>query len=311
MMTEDQTNSFQTIDEFAAVAQRLSFRAAAAELGIDLTVLSRRIARLEARLGVRLLHRTTRKVTLTEAGALYQRRCDDLLSRLSDAQAEVSRYAAGPTGTLRLALPNVFGQKHIAPLIPDFMALYPDLRIELTFTDRMSDLLDENLDAAVRIGALQAGGDLRIRNLAPNNRTMCAAPEYLSTHGEPTNPRSFSPPHPALFAPVGREQLESKRPGGGALEVVVSPVLRADNVEVLRLAALAGQGIATLADFIAADDLRAGRLVAVLSDWKLPPSTISIVYPNAPFMPQKVRAICDFLAGRFGATLSERLATER
>lgn len=288
-----------TMRGFVAVARRLSFRAAADELGMDPTVLSRKVARLEARLGVRLLHRTTRKVSLTEAGAVYFQRCDDLLSRMADAEAEVSRYASGPTGTLRLALPNMFGQRHIAPLVPEFMARHPALRIELAFSDRMVDLLDLRMDAAIRIGSMAAVGDLRIRRLAPNRRLVCASPAYLARHGAPREPADLAAHRILHFSPFIEGNAWRLARGGSEVEVPVAPVLCADNVEVLRLAALAGEGIAILATFVAGDDLAAGRLVPVLPAWQPPASTISFVYPNAPFTPQKVRALSDFLGEKF------------
>lgn len=290
---------FDTMRGFAAVARRLSFRAAADELGMDPTVLSRKVARLEARLGVRLLQRTTRKVSLTEAGAVYFQRCDDLLARMADAEAEVSRYASGPTGTLRLALPNLFGQRHIAPLVPEFMARHPALRIELAFSDRMVDLLDLRMDAAIRIGTMAAAGDLRVRRLAPNRRLVCASPAYLARHGAPREPADLAAHRILHFSPFIEGHAWRLDRCGSEVEVPVAPVLCADNVEVLRLAALAGEGIAILATFVAGDDLAAGRLVPVLPAWQPPASTISFVYPNAPFTPQKVRALSDFLGEKF------------
>lgn len=294
-----QDPDFDALRGFVAVARRLSFRVAADELAMDATVLSRRIARLEGRLGVRLLQRTTRKVALTEAGALYLQRCEDLLARMADAEAEVSRYASGPTGTLRLALPNLFGQRHIAPLIPAFMASHPALRLELAFSDRMVDLLDPQMDAALRIGTPEAAGELRVRRLAPNRRLVCASPGYLERHGEPREPADLAAHRILHFSPLlGGNSWRLQR-ADQAVDVPVDPVLRADNVEVLRLAALAGEGVALLATFVAGDDLAAGRLRPVLPAWQPPPSSISLVYPNAPFTPLKVRAFSDFLAAQF------------
>jgi len=287
--------------DFAVLARRLSFRAAADELEIDATVLSRRIARLEVRLGVRLLHRTTRRVTLTEAGAVLQARADDLLTRLADAEAEVSRYAAEPTGTLRLAMPNVFGQRWIAPILPEFMARHPALRLELSFGDRMVDLVEQGFDAAIRIGALDAGGDLVVRKLATNARVLCAAPAYLAAHGTPRHPRTLVEHRTLHFAPLLGGAVWRLRGSGGVVEVPITPVLRADNIEALRHAALAGLGIALIATSVADEDLAAGRLVPILTDWRLPESDVSIVYPNAPFVPRKVRALVAFLSERFSA----------
>ena len=299
-MTEPSEIDLDSIRAFTSVANRLGFRPAADELGVDATVVSRRIGRLETRLGVRLLQRTTRRVTLTDAGALFLRRCEDLLSRLADAEAEVSKYASGLTGTLRLAVPNVFGQLHVAPLVPDFMALHPDLRLELTFSDRMVDLVREGFDAAVRIGALEAGGDLRVRRLAPNPRVVCASPSYVARYGAPVVPADLMQHRILHFSPLlGGTSWHLKGPSG-AMEIAIKPILKADNVEVLRQAAIKGQGIAVLAEFVAGIDLAAGRLVPLLKDWRPSESFISLVYPNAPFLPQKVRAMSDFLAQGLG-----------
>lgn len=284
---------------FTTVARRLSFRVAADELVIDPTVLSRKIARLETRLGVRLLQRTTRKVTLTEAGAVYFQRCEDLLSRIADAETEVSRYVSSPTGTLRLGLPNLFGQRHIAPLIPEFMAHYPELRIELLFNDRMVDLLDLHMDAAIRIGALEILGDMRVRKLVPNRRVICASPDYLKRYGEPQEPADLSNHRILHFSPLLEGNTWRLRRDRHEIEVPVAPVLAADNAEALRLAALADQGITILATFVAGEDLAAGRLIPILPQWHPLETTISLVYPNAPFTPQKVHALSTFLTNKF------------
>lgn len=289
----------EPLREFAAVARRLSFRAAADDLGLDPTVLSRRIARLEARLGVRLLHRTSRKVALTEAGALFLARCEDLLSRLGDAEAEVSRYAASLTGTLRIAVPNVFGQLQIAPILPEFMERNPDLRVEVTFSDRMVDLVANGLDASVRIGALEAGGDLVVKRLSPIRRVLCASPAYLAAHGPPDRPEDLAKHRTLHFSPLLAGTAWRLRAPGREVEVAIDPILRADNVEALRYAALAGHGIALLATFVAHADLASGRLVVVLPAWEPLESDVSLVYPNAPFTPRKVRAFADLLAEHF------------
>lgn len=289
---------FAALTEFAAVAQKLSFVAAARELEMDPSVLSRRIARLESRLGVRLLQRTTRRVSLTEAGARFLERCRDVLDRLDDAEAEISQYAAEPAGVLRVAVPNVYGQRVIAPLVPAFLKTYPALQLEMTFSDRFVDLVEDRLDAAVRIGAHQAGGDVIARRLTTNPRCLYASPAYLSERGAPTRPEEL----------IGHSVLHFSRLLGGnswrlsgklgSVEVTLKPLLRADNIVALHQAALAGCGIALLADFVADEDLAAGRLVKVLPDWAPPRSQVSVIYPNAPYTPPKVRAWLDFLIAR-------------
>lgn len=297
----------ESLREFAAVARRMSFRAAAAELAVDPTVLSRRIARLEARLGVRLLHRTTRRVGLTEAGAVFLSRCEDVLTRLADAEAEVSGLGARPVGTLRLAVPNVFGQREIAPLLPDFMARHPELKLDVTFSDRMTDLVDAGIDVAVRIGARQAGGDLVVRRLVSNPRLLCASPAYLDRFGTPSHPSDLSKHRILHFSPLLDGEIWRLRGPEGVFEASLDPVMRSDNVEALRSAALAGQGIAMFAMFVAGSDLAAGDLMAVLPAWRPPESEVSVVYPHSRFVPRKVRVLVDFLVQRFRSDEPDQL----
>lgn len=303
-MTTD--NRFEALAEFVAVTRRLNFSAAAEDLGIDRSVLSRRIARLEMRLGVRLLQRTTRRVTVTEAGARFLDRCLDLFDRVDDAEAEVSHYAAEPTGRLRVALPNVYGQRMIAPLLPDFLRANPALRVELTFSDAFADLVANKLDAAVRIGALGAGGDLIVRRLCGNPRYLCASPDYIARNGMPRRPEELSEHSILHFTHLFGGNSWELESGKGRMQVTLDPLLAADNITALYHAALDGCGIALLADFIAGADLAAGRLVEVLPQWKPAPSEVSIVYPNAPFTPRKVRAWIDFLVSRLTPTPVQR-----
>jgi DNA-binding transcriptional LysR family regulator len=294
--------SSETLVEFSSVARRLSFVNAARDLGLHPSVLSRRIRDLERRLGVRLFQRDTRRVTLTEPGAVFLAHALDILSRLEDATAEISQFAGEPSGTLRLALPNVFGQLQICPLLPPFMARHPALRLELSFGDTFNDLVAGRFDAAVRIGALDAGGDLILRKLAPNRRVLCAAPSYLAAHGPPRHPSELQRHRTLHFAPLLSGTTWRLKGPSGMTEVVVDPVLTTDNVEALRHAALAGVGITILATFVAGEDFAAGRLIPVFHDFHPAESTISIVYPNAPHVPRKVRAFVDFLVGQFAGT---------
>jgi DNA-binding transcriptional LysR family regulator len=288
--------------EFVAVAKLLSFTNAARELRLHPSVLTRRIKDLEQRLGVRLLNRNTRQVTLTEPGAAFLARAVDILARLDDAEAEISHYASEPHGTLRLALPNVFGQLQIAPLLPDFMERYPAVRMELSFRDTIVDLVADGFDAAIRIGALDAGGDVLVRRLAANRRVICAAPDYLERHGWPQHPEDLRHHRILHFAPLLTGRIWRLVGPDGVIEIPVEPALVADNIGALRHAALAGQGITVLATFVAGQDFANGRLVPVFRDIQPEESTVSIVYQNAAFVPRKVRALVDFLIERLAGT---------
>lgn len=290
-----------SLESFTAVARRLSFAGAANDLGISASALSRRIAQLEASLGTRLFQRTTRHVSLTEAGAVFLQHVTEALSRLSDAQAAVSHYATVPTGQLRVAMPIMLGQLHIAPLLPEFLRRNPKVNLELAFSDWLTDLVLEGFDVGVRVGALESS-DLVARKLAPNRRVICASPEYVKHHGAPETPEQLAR-HACLQFSTYRSPYHWRlQRGRRTLDTVIAPVMRADNGEALRQAALAGCGIMLSATFVVGEDLKAGRLVRVLPEWEGAESWIWAVYPRTRFLPLKVRAFIDFLVVAFDKT---------
>ncbi|WP_217446160.1 LysR family transcriptional regulator [Myxococcus llanfairpwllgwyngyllgogerychwyrndrobwllllantysiliogogogochensis] len=282
---------------FSAVAKALSFADAARELRVSASTLSRRVARLEAALGTALLRRTTRHVSLTEAGALYLERCTDVLHRVEEAEALVSGLGGDPKGRLRVALPNLFGQLHVAPLIPDFMRRYPRIELELTFQDRYVDLVEEGVDVAIRIGALP-DSSLVARRLATVRRLLVASPRYLRGRKPPARPQDLSA-HPCLqFSHFADGETWTFSRGAERATVRVRPALRADNAEALRLAALGGCGVSALATFLVGEDVRAGRLVRVLEDWSIPEVGVFAVHPPGRLVASKARAFVAFVAER-------------
>ncbi|MBB3104387.1 LysR family transcriptional regulator [Azomonas macrocytogenes] len=291
--------STEALVEFVTVARHLNFARAAGDLRLHPSVLSRRIRRLEDRLGVRLLDRDTRSVALTEAGSALLARALDVLDRINDAEAEVSRFASEPEGTLRLSVPNLFGQIRIAPHLPEFMRRYPKLRLEISFQDGFVDLIVHRFDAAVRIGALEDGNDLRVRRLAENRRVICASPSYLARYGTPTHPSDLQHHRTLHFTPLLSGTSWRLKGSGGEIDVHVNPILATDNIVALLHAALAGEGIAILGTFIAEADLESGRLVPILEPYHPAESVVSIVYPNAPHVPRKVHAVIEFLSQLF------------
>ncbi|WP_426754524.1 LysR substrate-binding domain-containing protein [Myxococcus sp. Y35] len=288
---------------FVSVATRHSFVAAADELGLSASALSRRIAQLERALGCRLLQRTTRCVALTEVGALYLERCLDVLARADEADAAVSAFSSQPRGLLRVALPNLYGQLRVAPLLPEFMRRYPLLRLEVTMEDRYTDLVEQRIDVGVRIGDLRSG-DYVARRLALNRRRLCASPDYLQRKGTPRTPADLRGHACLQFAPQMKEVPWVLLRGGRRTQVPVEPWLRVDNAEALRQAALGGCGITLLADFVMGADLEAGRLVEVLPAWRAADSWVWAVYPHARFLPMKTRVFVDFLSERLGDVTS-------
>ena len=279
---------------FAMVGAGRSFVGAARELGLSAGAVSRRVAQLEKHLSCRLLQRTTRRVSLTEAGSLYLRECEELLARLDRADAALSDYADSPRGTLRIALPNLYGQRRVAPLLPKFMALYPELQLQLTFDDRFVDLVANRIDAGVRIGDLQ-DGDYMGRRLVINRRYLCAAPDYLERAGNPTRIEDLRHHDCLHFAPLLNGTVWRFHKDAQTAEARIDPILQSDNAEALRLAALGGRGIALLADFVIEDDLAATRLLPVLPDWSVAASWVWVVFPQAPMVPKKTRVLIDFL----------------
>ncbi|MUG94580.1 LysR family transcriptional regulator [Scytonema sp. UIC 10036] len=294
-MIEDR---FESIRSFVAVAQRLSFVEAAETLRIDSSTLSRRIRRLEKTLGVRLFNRNTRHVVLTEAGAIYLVRCLDILARLDEADAAISSLSGDPRGVLHLTLPVAFGQRHITPALPEFLALYPRINLELFFTDRFVDVLEENIDVAVRIGKLR-DSQLIARKLAPNRRVLCASLDYLNRYGRPEKPEDLEKHNCLIFSLLATGNTWHFSCGEKQVNVPVQGRIVSDNAEALYQAALSGCGIALLATFIVGKDLRCGRLLTVLDEWTTPQTDIFAVFAPGRYVPSKIRVFVDFLIERF------------
>lgn len=275
--------------------------AAARALGLSTQIVSQRVQRLEARIGVRLLHRTTRQLQPTEAGErfLHQARAlvEDAGALLAGFSAERDRI----TGTLRMTLPASFGQRHVAPLLPEFLALHPQLALSLRFSDRLVDLVAGGLDLGIRIGTL-TDSTLASRRLAANRRLLCASPAYLARAGQPQNPEALSA-HECLVLVDGSERQDDWRlfgPGGRECRVRVRGRLEADHGGALREAALGGLGIALKSTWDVAADLAAGRLLPVLPDWQPEPTAIWAVFPQRRHLPPRVSACIEFFAARFG-----------
>lgn len=288
------------IEAFVAVAECGSFSQAAERLHASKSVVSRQIGALEAELGARLLHRTTRALTLTEAGRSYLERATRILADLAEANASVGQLQAAPRGRLRVNAPMSFGFLHLAPALPDFLARYPDVAVELTMNDRFVDLVDEGFDVAVRIGKLD-DSSLVARKLAPMRRTVCAAPAYLEERGTPTSPDDLKAHECLCYTYLGLSQeWRFVRPDGRPWPVEVHGRLHANNGDALRAAALRGFGIAVLPSFLVGGDVRSGALVSLLGPFLPQDSAVYAVYPHARHLSPKVRAFIDFVAERFG-----------
>ncbi|MER9419940.1 LysR family transcriptional regulator [Mesorhizobium sp. M0306] len=286
---------------FAAIAEARSFTKAAARIGRDATILSRRLASLEERLGVRLLHRTTRSVSLTEAGSEFLVRVRAILAAVDEAEAAASAHAGGgPRGVLRLALPGSFGRMWIGPLLPQFLAEFPDVRIEAEFSNRFVDLVAENFDVAVRLGALE-DSRLVARKVATRRRLLCAAPSYLARRGTPTEPEALLE-HSCLgfsgFQTFPAWEMTDST--GRRVSIEVSGPLVTDDAEVLVEAAVQGVGLMMSTDWLVGRELADGRLVPVLEDWTLADEgAVYVVMPSAKGQAAKTRAFADWIGKRF------------
>ncbi|HVJ42811.1 MAG TPA: LysR family transcriptional regulator [Dongiaceae bacterium] len=289
-----------TMEAFAAVVESGSFSAAAQRLRSSKSLVSRQIAALEAELGARLFHRTTRSLTLTEDGRGYHAQVVRILEEIAEANASVSNLQAAPRGRLRINAPMSFGYLHLAPAVPDFLALYPEVEIDLTMSDRYVDLIEEGVDLAVRLGRL-GDSTLIARKLATIRRVVCGSPDYFKTHGVPQTPEDLSQHACLCYSNLAvADEWRFLRADGSAWPVEVHGRLRADNGDALREAALKGLGLVYLPSFIIGRDLQAATLVSVLTDYVPQDAGLYAVYPHARHLSPKVRAFIDFLATRFG-----------
>jgi DNA-binding transcriptional LysR family regulator len=290
---------FGDIAAFVAAVKSGSFTAAATSLGLTRSAVGKSIVRLEAQLGVRLLNRTTRKLSLTDEGAVVYDRWRQILEELEDVDATMALRRSQPTGTLKLMTPPSFGQRHIMPVINAYLKQWPDLRAELWFTDRSVDLVEEGFDLAIRIGAPKEDSVILTRTIAWQQFMVCASPDYLASHGVPQAPQDLAGHDTIVY-------LNAERPRPWRLQTPEGPWLyegpgrmTLDSSEAMRESALAGFGLAHLANYIVGDDLREGRLVEVLRAYRPPPDPIRLVYPSRRHLTPRTRAFIDLLVERW------------
>lgn len=283
---------------FVAVVDAGSFTRAAERLKVSRPAVSKQVSRLEESLGVRLLQRTTRRLSLTEAGRIFHAGASRGLEDLAEARAEVSRLQEQPRGVLRINVPMSFGILHIAPLLPEFMREYPELSVELDLNDRKLDVIEEGFDASVRISDLP-DSTLVARRLAPCRHAIVAAPAYLEHRGAPEKPMDLQG-HEVLSYSLQQSALQWHflDPDGQPEQVTVSGRLQVNNSLALREALLAGVGLARTPTFLVGEDLREGRLIAVLPDYRSLEVSIYLVYPQRRHLSPKVRAFADFLVSK-------------
>lgn len=283
---------------FAAVVDAGSFVGASDALDMSKAAVSRYVAELESRLGVRLLQRTTRKLSLTPEGEVFNARSRELLSSVEDAEAEITSRSGEATGILRINVPFSFGLLHLAPLWAEFMAQHPRVMLDVTLADRVVDLVEEGFDLAVRIARLP-NSSLVSRQLTSTRMVLCASPGYLQAHGEPRHPSDLARHAVLAYSLFSMgDQWEFTAPEG-VVSVKVSPRLRTNSGDTCRLAALRHQGIVLQPSFLVGPDLLAGTLVEVMPTWRSIELGVYAVYPSRKFVSPKVRLMIDFLVNAF------------
>ena len=285
------------IAAFAAVADARSFTQGARRLGVSSAQISKLVARLEDRLGARLLNRTTRDVSLTDTGRAYLDRARGLLEDFEALESSV-REEDGPRGTLRISAPVAFGAKQLDPALLDFAEAYPEVALEVFYADRMVNLVDEGFDVGVRIGQLE-DSSLIARKLAPVRLVTCASPAYLQAHGSPQTPAELAGHRTIIDLNARDPYVWGFGAGGECMETRVQGRLRFASAEACLEAAERGLGIARAPAFVAAERLRAGTLVPLLCGYEPETLHVHAVYPHARHLAPKVRALVDFLARRF------------
>lgn len=285
---------------FAAVVDCGGFSAAALRLKVTKSAVSKQVSRLEERLGARLLNRTTRRLSLTEAGQAFHQHCLRILAEAEDAELAVSQLHASPRGLLRVSAPMSFGITHLAPALCPFLARYPDLTLEVSYDDRLVDVLAEGVDVVVRITRL-ADSSLIARKVAPVRRVLAASPDYLERRGIPRQPSDLAAHDCLLYTlQTTANTWQMVHKDGTRSDISISGRVRMNNGDALRAAAVGGLGILFSPTFIIGDDLAAGRLVPVLPEWEGPEIALYAVYPPGRHLSAKVRAFVDYLVETFG-----------
>lgn len=291
---------FASMRMYLAVVDGGSFAAAADKLDVSRAMVSKQVQKLEEHLGTRLLNRTTRRLSLTETGREFYERSMQIVSDVEEAEQIAGQMTRMPQGVLRVTIPLSYGQHRLAGIIGDYTQAYPQVQLDISLSDRKVDLIDEGFDLAIRIGAMPQS-DLVARKIGGVRSIVCAAPSYLKKHGAPQAPTDLAA-HACLGYTLTGTGTEWRLEGpDGTLAIPISGPIKADNGDIIRLAALRGAGIVFQPQFIIGDDVDAGRLVRVLPDWQSAELGVYAVYPSRKHLSAKVRTFVDFLVDALGA----------
>jgi DNA-binding transcriptional LysR family regulator len=291
---------------FVRIVDTGSLTGAAAERDLSPTMVGNHLQALEDRLGTRLLHRTTRRQSLTEFGKVYYERCIEILGLVGDAEALALESQTMPKGRLRITASVTFGVERLVPALADYAKLYPKVDLDVVITDAVVDLAEDGFEAAIRLGNLQDSA-LIVRPLAPYKLTICAAPSYLSEHGEPESPEDLARHNCLTYTYSSRSEWRSAQASWrmvgpeGEISVPVMGRMQVDSAQGLRRAALAGMGIVMLPEIMLSEDVDAGRLVCLLPDHAPPTRPLNLLYARDRRMSPKLRSFVDFVVDRFSA----------
>jgi DNA-binding transcriptional LysR family regulator len=294
------------IELFVQVAETGSLSRAAEALELSNAAASRHLSALEERLGARLVERNTRRLYLTDTGAEFYSRARAILADLKDAESAANATALNPTGVLRITASLSFSMHHVAPLLREYTQRYPNVRVHVEAANRYMDIIDNNIDVAIRTREYEPDSNITIRRLAETRRILVAAPRYLAQHGRPASLEDLQRHKLLVYVHANNPNELRFTRGGETTTVAAHGLLESNDGQILRAAALDGMGILVQPTYIVYEDIVAGRLVPVLDDWDLPRLIINLAYPSRKHLSAKVRTFIDFIAEHFARMDYER-----
>ncbi len=296
---------------FVQVAETGSLSRAADALHLSNAAVSRHMAAMEERLGARLVERNTRRLYLTETGKEFLARARQILDDLRDAEAMVNASSVRPTGMLRITASLSFSMQHVAPLLKAYTRQYPEVRVHMEVANRYLDIIDNNIDVAIRTREYEPDSNITIRRLAETRRILAAAPSYLAERAAPRTPADLRGHDLLIYAKENNPNELRFNRGQETENLTVKGLLESTDGQVLRAAALDGMGILFQPTYILYDDIVAGRLIPLLEDWDLPRLTVNLAFPSRKHLSAKVRTFIDFLVSEFDRMQYERKWTAR
>ncbi len=294
----DKTNKLNNIEVFLKVAKLLSFSEAAAQLGLSKAMVSKHINSLENTLDVRLLNRTTRQISLTEAGMAYRVRIREIMNDMTEAEEAIVQLNSEPRGVLRIMAPTSFGSFHLARAIATYRQFYRQVGVEIILTEREPDIIEDGLDIVIKVGALE-DSSLVARKIAEARMVICASSEYLQTYGIPSKPDDLSRHNCLIYS--GRQPLGEWRftENNKVRKMRVKGDVRSNAADALRIAAIQGCGLIQLPSYMLGLDIKSGRLTTVLDEFEPPARAIHAIYPHRQHLSAKIRTFVDFLYERY------------